>query len=174
MVMISLCFSQVVGADGFVDRGAAVQVVDDELAERFLLFGDDADAALFVVVKNEMVQNNAVEIRAEDAQHHGLLVVDQRCRQRHAHAGQRHGPAQLHAQVFVQDLCHDIQPAGRRVAVEQDAQADADHQNVAQHVQLLAAGQWTRNPGTAAQKVLETPAASRSYRRSSPRIPARR
>ena len=65
-------FFEVIGADRFVDRGAAVQVVDDEPAERLLLLGDDADAALFVVVKDEMVQNDAVEIRAEDAQDHRL------------------------------------------------------------------------------------------------------
>ena len=133
-------FLQIVCANGLVDRGAAVQLVDDELPQRFLFFGDDADAALLVVVENEMIQNHAVEICAEDTQNHGFLVVDKRGGQRHAHTGQRHGPAQIHAQVFVQDLCHDIQSAGRGVPVEQNAQADADHQNVAEHVQLLTAG----------------------------------
>ena len=58
---------QIVCADGFVDRGAAVQLVDDELPQCFLFFGDDADAAFLVVVENEMIQNNAVEIRAQNA-----------------------------------------------------------------------------------------------------------
>ena len=44
-------FLQIVCANGLVDRGAAVQFVDDELPQRLLLFGDDADAALFVVVE---------------------------------------------------------------------------------------------------------------------------
>ena len=139
-IFFKVVLLQVVCTDGLVDRGAAVQLIDDELAQRFLLFGDDADAALLVVVENEMVQNDAVEIRAEDTQNHGFLVVDKRGGQRHAHTGQRHGPAQIHAQVFVQDLRHDIQPAGRRVPVEENAQADADDQNVAEHVQLLTAG----------------------------------
>ena len=65
---------QVVRADGLVDRGAAVQLVDDELPQRFFLFGDDADAALLVVVKNEMIQNDAVEIRAENTQNDGCLL----------------------------------------------------------------------------------------------------
>ena len=134
-------FFEVIGADRFVDRGAAVQVVDDEPAEFLLLLGDDADAALFVVVKDEMVQNDAVKIRAEDAQDYCLRIIDQRCRQRHAHAGQRHGLAELDAQVFVQDLRHDIQPAGRRVAIKEDAEANTHHQNVAQHVERLAARQ---------------------------------
>ena len=46
---------QIVCADGFVDRGAAVQLVDDELPQRFLFFFFDADAALLVVVENEMI-----------------------------------------------------------------------------------------------------------------------
>jgi len=86
-----------------------------------------------------VIQNHAVEIRAEKAQNHGLFIVDQRGGKRHAHARQGHGPAQLDVQVFVHHLRHDIQPAGGGVSVEEDADADADHQNVAEHIQLLTA-----------------------------------
>ena len=34
-----------------------------------------------------------------------------------------------------------IQPAGRRVAIKEDAEANTHHQNVAQHVEHLAARQ---------------------------------
>ena len=87
-----------------------------------------------------MIQDDAVKIGAENAQNHRFLIVDKRCRERHAHSRQRHGSAKVDAQVLVQNLRHDVQAAGGGVPVEQNAQADADHQNVAEHVQLLTAG----------------------------------
>ena len=92
---------KVIRTNSLIDRRAAVQVVDDKLPEFFFLLGDDADAALFVVVENKVVQNNAVKIGTEDAQNHGFLVVDKRGRKRHTHACQRHGSSQLHVQIFV-------------------------------------------------------------------------
>ena len=49
------------------------QVMEDELTQRLTLFGDDADAAFDAVIKDEMVQHDAVEVSTEDTQHHGLL-----------------------------------------------------------------------------------------------------
>ena len=114
--------------------------MEDELTQRLLFFGDDADAAFDAVIKDEMVQHDAVEVSTEDTQHHGLFIVDQGRGKRHTHSRQRHGFSQFHVQVLVHDLCHDIQPAGGCIAVEQNTQPDADHQNIAQHVQLLTAG----------------------------------
>ena len=86
-----------------------------------------------------MIQHDAVEISAQNAQDHRFLIIDQRCGKRYAHPRQRHGFSQFHVQVLVHDFRHDIQPAGGRVAVEQNAQPDADHQDIAHHVQLLTA-----------------------------------
>ena len=86
-----------------------------------------------------MIQHDAVEVGAKNAQYYGLFIVDKGGRERHAHARKGHGLAQLHVQVLIHDLCHDIQPTGGCVAVEQDAQTHADHQNIAQHIQLLTA-----------------------------------
>ena len=58
---------KVIRADGLVDRRAAVQILNDELAERFFLLRDDTDAALFIVVEDEVIQNDAVKVRAENA-----------------------------------------------------------------------------------------------------------
>ena len=120
-----------------------MQVVDNEVPQRFLFFGDDADAPLDVVVKDKMIQHQTVEIGSQYAENNGLFVVDQRRRQRHAHTGKRHCPPQIHMQVLVHNLGNDIQPSGRSIAVKQDAQPYADHQNVTQHIQLLAVGQRT-------------------------------
>ena len=86
-----------------------------------------------------MIQHHAIEVGTKNAQHNGLFIVDKGGRKRHAHSRKRHGLAQLHVQVLVHDLCHDIQSAGGCVAVEQNAQTHADHQNIAQHIQLLTA-----------------------------------
>ena len=77
----------IVGSEGFVHRCPAVQIVQDKMAQLLLLFGNNADAALDVVVKNKVIQHDTVKIGAQYAEHDGLFVVDQRGRQRHAHAG---------------------------------------------------------------------------------------
>ena len=117
-----------------------MQIVDDELPQCFFLLGNDAHPALDAVVEDEMIQHDAVEVSTKNAQHHRLFIVDKGGRERHAHARKRHGLAQLHVQVLVHDLCHNIQPAGGCVAVEQNAQTHADHQNIAQHIQFLTIG----------------------------------
>ena len=44
-------------------------------------------------------------------------------------------------QIFIQDLCHDVQTAGRGIAIKQNAQSDADNKDVTQNIQLLTAGE---------------------------------
>ena len=82
---------QIVCTDGLVHGRTAVQVMEDELTQRLLFFGDDADAAFDAVIKDEMVQHDAVEVSTEDTQHHGLFIVDQGRGKRHTHSRQRHG-----------------------------------------------------------------------------------
>ena len=117
-----------------------MQVVDDELPQCLFLLGNDAHPALDAVVEDEMIQHDAIEVSTKNAQHNGLFIVDKGGRECHTHSRKRHRLAQLHVQVLVHDLCHDIQSAGGCVAVEQNAQTHADHQNVAQHIQLLTIG----------------------------------
>ena len=39
-----------------------------------------------IIVKNKMIQHNAVEISAENTQNYSLFVIDKSCRQCHTHA----------------------------------------------------------------------------------------
>ena len=135
---------KVICTDGLVHGGTAVQVVDDELPQRLLLLGNDAHPALDAVIEDEMIQHDTIEVGTKNTQYYGLFIVDKGGRERHAHARKGHGLAQLHVQVLVHDLCHDIQPAGGCVAVEQNAQTHADHQNIAQHIQFLTIGHGTK------------------------------
>ena len=61
-----IAFLHIVGTVCFIDRGTAVEFVDNKLPEFFLFPGDDTYPALDVVVKNKMVQNDAVEISSQD------------------------------------------------------------------------------------------------------------
>ena len=65
MVMISLRFSRIVGTDGFIDGSAAVQVIDDKMPQLFLFFSDNADPPFYIVVKDKMVQDDAVKISSQ-------------------------------------------------------------------------------------------------------------
>ena len=59
-------FFHVIGSDGFVDRCAAVQVVNDKLPQLLLLLRDNADAPFDVMIKNKMIQNDSVKIRSQN------------------------------------------------------------------------------------------------------------
>lgn len=65
---------KVVCTDGLVHGGTAVQVVDDELPQRLFLLGNDAHPALDAVVEDEMIQHDAVEVGAKNAQDNGLFI----------------------------------------------------------------------------------------------------
>ena len=55
----------IVGADRLIDRSAAVQVINDKIAQLFLFFSDNADPPFYIVVKDKMVQNDAVKIGSQ-------------------------------------------------------------------------------------------------------------
>ena len=59
-------FFHIISSDGFIDRGSAVQVVDDKLPQLLFLLRDDADTPLDVMIKNKMIQNNSVKIRSQN------------------------------------------------------------------------------------------------------------
>ena len=47
-------------------------------------------------------------------------------------------------QIFVHNLCHDVQSAGRCISVKKNTQTYADYQNVAEHIQFLTVGHGTK------------------------------
>ena len=51
-------------------------------------------------------------------QYHCLFIVHKCRRQRHTHPGQRHRFSQIHVQIFVHNLRHNIQPARRCIAIK--------------------------------------------------------
>ena len=59
-------FFHVVSSDGLIDRGSAVQVMNDKLPQLLFLFRDDADTPLDIIVKNKMIQNDSVKIRSQN------------------------------------------------------------------------------------------------------------
>ena len=125
----------VIGADALVDGGAAVEILEYELPQFLQLAGHDAHPPLLVKAEDEVVQDNAVEVGAQDAEHDGLGVVDEGGGQGHAHARHGHRLAQLHAEELVEQLGHHVQAAGGGVFHEQHGLADADHKEEADHVQ---------------------------------------
>ena len=56
-----------------VDGGTAVQLLQDEFPDDFVLFRDDADPALEVLIKDEVVQDNTGQIRSENAENDCFL-----------------------------------------------------------------------------------------------------
>ena len=59
-----------ISAGGFVDSSTAVKVGNHEVADLVQLGREDADAALDIVAEDEVVEDDAVEVSAKNAQHH--------------------------------------------------------------------------------------------------------
>ena len=137
----------VIGADGLVNGRAAVHGVDDEVPHLLHPAGEDAHPALLVKAENEVVQDNAPQICTQHAQRHRLEVVEEGGGQGHAHARQSHGLAQLDPEKLVEQLPHDIQPAGGCVAGEQQGLPHADNEEIADHVREDVAGDGLRVGG---------------------------
>ena len=127
-----------------IDGRAAFQGMDNPVADLLLLIpGYDADSSLPVLPKDEMSQHHTVQICSEDAQYHRLLVIDQRRAQGYQHAAEAHSPAEIHVQVSVHDLCHNVQPSRGGVPIEQNAQPDAHYKDIAGHIQGRIPGKGT-------------------------------
>ena len=61
-----MAFFHFIGSDGFIDRGSAVQVMNNKLPQLLFLLRDNADAPFDVMIKNKMIQNNSVKIRSQN------------------------------------------------------------------------------------------------------------
>ena len=59
-------FFHVIGSDGLINRGSAVQVVNDKLPQLLFLFRVYSDTPLDIIVKNKMIQNDSVKIRSQN------------------------------------------------------------------------------------------------------------
>ena len=75
---------KIVSTDRFIDRCAAVQIVNNDLAEFFLFLRDNADTSLDILSKNKVIEDDSVHICTEHTEHDGLLVINERGRKRHA------------------------------------------------------------------------------------------
>ena len=103
--------------------------------------GDDAHFLLPIHAEEEFVQNHSVEIGAHQGDNHRPAVIAQGAEQGHRQAGDGHGHPQLHAEIFVENLGRNVQPAGGGIAQEQQRQPGADHKAVAQHIQEGVGGE---------------------------------
>ena len=61
-----MAFFHFIGSDGLIDRGSAVQVMNNKLPQLLFLLRDNADAPFDVMIKNKMIQNNSVKIRSQN------------------------------------------------------------------------------------------------------------
>ena len=71
-------FIKIVCAGRLIYRCSTMQILDDKPTKLFLLPGDNADTAFFVIIKNKMIKNYSVKISAKNTQNHRLFVVGKR------------------------------------------------------------------------------------------------
>ena len=130
----------VVSADAFVDGSAAVEIVENELADLFKFRRQNTDLALEIQTKDKVIHDQTAEIGGQNTEYHSLLVIAEGRGKGYQHTGQGDGLTDFHVKKFVHQLCHNVQTAGGCVAGEKNGLTDADDQNIADNIQKRIAG----------------------------------
>ena len=135
-----IAFLHIIGTCRFIDRRSAVQIFDNEFTQFFLFLSDDTDTTFNIMVKDKVIQNHSIKVCSQNTQHHCLLIIYHRCGKSHTHTGKRHCFSQFHVEIFVHNLCHNIQTTGGCISVKKNAQSYADDQGIAENIQFLTVG----------------------------------
>ena len=130
----------VVSTDDLIQRCTAVQRVQNIINDIIQIFGNDANSALDIDTENEMIHDHTAKVCTQQAENDSLAIIAKCGGQSHGNTGIGHCLTQINSQVFVQDLCDDVQATGRCVPGEQNCQTDAYHQNIADHIQQRILG----------------------------------
>lgn len=138
----------VVSAMGLVDGTAGIQIVQDELLELVLMLGNDADALALDKAEDEMVEDDAGQIGADDGQNGGLEIIEENRRTGDDHTGEDRRLADIDAEELVEDLGDDIDTARRGVKVEQNGLADGTEEDKTEQV-----GQRIAHDGTVHRRI---------------------
>jgi len=131
----------IVGTCCIVKRGTAVKVVQDELRDFLHLRGENAHAAFQVQTEDKVIHDHTAEIGTDQADDDRLFVVTDRGRQRDDQSGNGHRLSEVHPEITVHDFCDNVQSSGRGIAREEERKTDADHKDIANHIQKRVAGE---------------------------------
>ena len=96
---------------------------------------DDADALALVERIGEIIDGDAVDPGADQADDDHAERVDGEGRAADQGAGDRNGGADVEMKVFVDDLGEDVQPARGSIDPEEDGLGDTEHQHETDQVQ---------------------------------------
>ena len=135
-----ISFFHIVSAHSLVNRCPAVQIMKNKISEFFFMFCNNAHSPLDILSKNKVIQKKSVKIGTKNAENNRLFIIHKRCRKSYAHPGKRYGLSKLHMQIFIHNLCHNIQSPGGCIPVKKNTATCARSQNVADYIQLLASG----------------------------------
>ena len=132
---------QIIGSDRLIERRTA-DFADDELPDLLaVVLRHDADALFDRLTKDEVVEDDPVEVGAEQTEHHRLRVICQRTGEGNDDARSGHGLPELDMKILIQQLRDDIQPSGGSIVVKQDTAADRHNDAVRHDVECRIAGE---------------------------------
>ena len=100
-----------------------------------MLVGDDADTLAPAQARHEIVHDDAVDPRADQADDHQAERVHEEGRAADDHARDRHRQPDVEMQVLVDDLGEDVQAARRGVDAEHDGLGHAQDEHEADQVE---------------------------------------
>ena len=132
---------EIVGADRLIERRTA-DLADDELPDLLaVVLRHDADALLDRLTEDEVVEDDPVEVGAEQTEHHRLRVIGERTGEGNDDARSGHGLPELDMKILIQQLRDDIEPSGGSIVVKQDTAADRHDDAVRYDVECCIAGE---------------------------------
>ncbi len=124
-----------VAAGDLVEGAAAVELVDDVLADALVLLGDDAEALVVVEGGGEVVDHEAVDPGADEADDDHAEVVDEEGGAADDGTGDGDGGSDVEVEELVDDLGQDVEAAGGGVDAEHQGLRSAEQQHEAAEVE---------------------------------------
>ncbi len=123
-----------IAAGDLVEGAAAVEFLDDVFADALIVFGDDAEALVVVEGGGEVVDHEAVDPGADEADDDHAEGVDSEGGAADDGAGHRDGGTDVEVQVFVDNLGQDVESTSGSVDAEHQGLGGTEQQHEAAEV----------------------------------------
>ena len=124
-----------VAARDLIEAAAADDLVDDVVADGFMIVRDDADALAPAQGGHEVVHDQAVDPGADEADDHQAERIYGEGGTADDHPGDGHRQTDVEVQVFVDDFREDVQPARGSVDAEHDSLRHAQDEHKTNQVE---------------------------------------
>ncbi len=124
-----------VATGDLVEGAAAMQLVDDVLADALVVLGDDAEALVVVEGSGEVVDHETIDPGADEADDDHAEVIDEECSAADDGAGHGNRGSDVEVEILVDNLGQDVEATGGGVDAEHQGLGGTEQQHEAAKVE---------------------------------------